>query len=207
MKKNKVQLRALLVCCAIAITGNFSTPVMAADYPPSVEVCEVGKPLIKSVAVKAKGSTAVIPVAPVCKIPLVIGAPKTVAAAKLTAKVLTAALLQGKPLSLSSSQTLGGIGSTEKAPVATFAATKNSEVQIPIGVPTVVVVTGLKKGLTGTMSYVDAKGKTILLGKVTVSSKGTVTLPALTYGKVNVSSAIKLVIDKKTTTFNVRSTR
>ena len=58
----------------------------------------------------------------------------------------------------------------------------------------------------GTASFVDANGKSVPLGKITVSKSGRVTIPALTFGKKNVSYTIKITIGGKTTSFTVRGT-
>lgn len=178
----------------------------AADYPPSIETLEVGKPLAEKVTPKVAGTTAVVPVATSEVIPVVIGEPVTAAKANLASKTLSNAAVESTPVKLTSSLILGGIGADEKAPVASISSSKKSEVQIPVDVPTRVSVSGLKASAKGTASFVDATGKSISLGKITVSSSGKVTIPALTFGKANVSYTIKLVVNGKTTTFTIRST-
>jgi hypothetical protein len=206
VKRDFKRIGALVAGCLLATGANFSSPAMAADYPPSVEVLEVGKPLAKPIPVRVSGTTAVVPVATAGVIPIVIGEPVTARAAKLSSKTLTNASVESTPIKLSSSLTLGGIGADERAPVATISSSKRSEVQIPVDVPTRVTVTGLKAGATGTASFVNASGKSVSLGKIKVSSSGRVTIPALTFAKKNVSYTIRLIVGGKTTSFTIRAT-
>ena len=206
MSRDFRRIRAILAGCLLVTGANFSTPAMAADYPPSVEVLEVGKPLAQPVPAKVSGVTAVVPVATDSVIPIVIGEPVTATSARLSTKTLTNASVESTPIKLSSSLTLGGIGADEKAPVATISSSKRSEVQIPVDVPTRVTVTGLRASSTGTASFVDASGKSVSLGKIRVTSSGRVTIPALTFAKKNVAYTIRLVVGGKTTSFTVRGT-
>jgi hypothetical protein len=206
MKRDFKRSGALLAGFLLATGANFSSPAMAADYPPSVEVLEVGKPLSQPIPVKASGTTAVVPVATAGVIPIVIGEPVTASSARLSTKTLTNASVESTPIKLTTSLTLGGIGADEKAPVATISSSKRSEVQIPVDVPTRVTVTGLRASSTGTASFVDASGKSVSLGRIRVTSSGRVTIPALTFGKKNVAYTIRLIVGGKTTSFTIRAT-
>ena len=206
MQKIFKGVTAVVIGCLIATGANFAAPAMAADYPPSVEVLEIGKPLTTPIATKASGTTAVVPIATAGEIPIVIGEPVTPSSAKLSTKVLSNASVESTPIKLTPSLTLGGIGADEKAPLATISSSKKSEVQIPIDVPTRVVITGFKASASGSVSFVDSKGKSVSLGKVKVSASGRVTIPALTFSKNNVSYIIKVTIGGKTTSFTVRAT-
>ena len=206
MSRDFRRIGAILAGCLLVTGANFSTPAMAADYPPSVEVLEVGKPLAQPIPARVSGTTAVVPVATAGVIPIVIGEPVTATSAKLSTKTLTNASVESTPIKLSSSLTLGGIGADEKAPVATISSSNRSEVQIPVDVPTRVTVTGLRASSTGTASFVDASGKSVSLGKIRVTSSGRVTIPALTFAKTNVAYTIRLVVGGKTTSFTVRGT-
>jgi len=205
---NKVfqRIGVFVAGCLLATGANFSSPAMAADYPPSVEVLEVGKPLTQPILAKVSGTTAVVPVATDSVIPIVIGEPVTASKARLSSKTLTNSSVESTPIKLTSSLTLGGIGADEKAPVATVSSSKKSEVQIPVDVPTRVTVTGLKAAATGTVSFVDSTGKSVSLGKIKVSASGRVTIPALTFAKQNVSYTIRVIVGGKTTSFTVRAT-
>lgn len=178
----------------------------AADYPPSIENLEVGQPLAAAVKPKDATTTAVVPVATSTVIPLVIGDPVSVSRAGLATKTLSNTSVANSPVKLTSSLTLGGIGASEPAPVATIKSSSKSEVQIPIDVPTRITVSGLKASATGTASFVNSQGKSVPLGKITVTKSGRVSIPALTFSKANVSYKITLVINGKRTTFTVRST-
>lgn len=206
MQKELKRLSAIIAVGLFATVANFSAPAIAADYPPSVDVLEVGKPLTKPVKVKTPGVVAVVPVATAGVIPIVIGEPVTATSARLSTKTLTNNSVESTPVKLTTSLTLGGIGADEKAPVATVSRSKKSEVQVPVDVPTRVVVTGFKASASGTASFVDSKGKSISLGKIKVSSSGRVTIPALTFAKGNITYTIKLTIGGKTTSFTIRST-
>jgi hypothetical protein len=206
MSRDFRRIGAILAGCLLVTGANFSTPAMAADYPPSVEVLEVGKPLAQPVPAKVSGVTAVVPVATDSVIPIVIGEPVTATSARLSTKTLTNASVESTPIKLTPSLTLGGIGADEKAPVATISSSRKAEVQIPVDVPTRVTVTGLRASATGTASFVDSRGRTIPLGRIKVSSTGRVTIPALTFGKENVAYTIRLVVGGKTTSFTVRGT-
>jgi len=206
MSRDFRRIGAILAGCLLVTGANFSTPAMAADYPPSIEVLEVGKPLAQPIPARVSGTTAVVPVATAGVIPVVIGEPVTATSARLSTKTLTNASVESTPIKLSSSLTLGGIGADEKAPVATISSSNRSEVQIPVDVPTRVTVTGLRASSTGTASFVDASGKSVSLGKIRVTSSGRVTIPALTFAKTNVAYTIRLVVGGKTTSFTVRGT-
>lgn len=191
---------------ALFVATALPTQANAADYPPSIESLEVGKPLAAKVEPKVVGTTAVVPVATSTVIPLVIGEPISAAKAGLANKTLSNKSLEYSPVNLSSSLTLGGIGADEKAPVASIKSSAKSEVQIPIDVPTRVTVSGFKASATGTASFVDATGRSISLGKIIVSKSGRVSIPAFTFSKANISYKINLVINGKRTTFTIRST-
>lgn len=206
MKLHFKGVGAFIAGCLVASAALLAAPVMAADYPPSIEVLEVGKPLTQPIPVKTPGVTAVVPVATAGVVPLVIGEPVTATAARLSSKRLTNTSVQSTPIKLSSSLTLGGIGADEKAPVATVSSSRRSEVQIPIDVPTRVTVTGLKSGASGSASFVDSRGRTVSLGTIRVSASGRVTIPALTFAKANVSYTIRLTIAGRTTSFTIRAT-
>ncbi len=206
MQKGFNRLSAIVAVCLFASVANFSSPAVAADYPPSVEVLEVGKPLTEPIKVITPGVTAVVPVATAGVIPIVIGEPVTATSARLSTKTLSNTSVESTPIRLSSSLTLGGIGADEKAPVATISSSKKSEVQIPVDVPTRVVVTGFKASASGSASFVNASGKSISLGKIKVSASGRVTIPALTFAKGNVAYTIRITIGGKTTSFTVRAT-
>jgi len=206
MQKGFNRLSAIVAVGLFASVANFSSPAVAADYPPSVEVLEVGKPLTEPIKVKTPGVTAVVPVATAGVIPIVIGEPVTATSARLSTKTLSNTSVESTPIRLSSSLTLGGIGADEKAPVATISSSKKSEVQIPVDVPTRVVVTGFKASASGSASFVNASGKSISLGKIKVSASGRVTIPALTFVKGNVAYTIRITIGGKTTSFTVRAT-
>ena len=206
MQKEFNRLSTFVAVGLFATVANFSSPAVAADYPPSVEVLEVGKPLAQPVPAKAAGVTAVVPVATAGVIPIVIGEPVTATSARLSTKTLSNTSVESTPIKLSSSLTLGGIGADEKAPVATISSSKKSEVQIPVDVPTRVVVTGFKASASGSASFVNASGKSISLGKIKVSASGRVTIPALTFSKGNVAYTIRITIGGKTTSFTVRAT-
>jgi hypothetical protein len=193
--------------CLIATTALFSAPAMAADYPPSVEVLEVGKPLNQPVPVKTPGVRAVVPIATAGVIPIVIGEPITATSARLSTKLLTNSAVESTPIKLSASLTLGGIGADEKAPVATVSSSRRSEVQIPVDVPTRVTVTGLRSGASGSASFVDSRGRSVSLGRIKVSASGRVTIPALTFAKANVSYTIRVTIGGRSTTFTIRATK
>jgi hypothetical protein len=68
-------------------------------------------------------------------------------------------------------------------------------------------LTDLKALSSGKAYFVDSSGKSISLGTVKVDANGKVYIPALTFSKSKVSYKIKLVINGKTTTFTIRSTR
>ncbi len=206
MQKGFNRLSAIVAVCLFASVANFSSPAVAADYPPSVEVLEVGKPLTEPIKVITPGVTAVVPVATAGVIPIVIGEPVTATSARLSTKTLSNTSVESTPIRLSSSLTLGGIGADEKAPVATISSSKKSEVQIPVDVPTRVVVTGFKASASGSASFVNESGKSISLGKIKVSASGRVTIPALTFAKGNVAYTIRITIGGKTTSFTVRAT-
>jgi len=206
VKRDFKRIGTLVAGCLLATGANFSSPAVAADYPPSVEVLEVGKPLAQPIPAKVSGTTAVVPVATAGVIPIVIGEPVTATSARLSTKTLTNASVESTPIKLSSSLTLGGIGADEKVPVATISSSKRSEVQIPVDVPTRVTITGLKAAATGTASFVDASGKSVSLGKIRVSSSGRVTIPALTFAKKNVTYTIRVIVGGKTTSFTIRAT-
>ena len=206
MQKEFKHLSAFVAVGLFATVANFSASAVAADYPPSVEVLEVGKPLAQPVSVKTPGVTAVVPVATAGVIPIVIGEPVTATSAKLSDKTLSNSSVESTPIKLSPSLTLGGIGADEKAPVATISSSKKSEVQIPVDVPTRVVVTGFKASASGTATFVDSRGKSVSLGKIKVSSSGRITIPALTFAKANIAYTIKLTIGGKTTSFTIRAT-
>ena len=206
MQKELKRLSAFIAVGLFATVANFSAPAIAADYPPSVEVLEVGKPLAEPVKVKTSGVTAVVPVATAGVIPIVIGEPITATSARLSTKTLTNKSVQSTPIKLNASLTLGGVGADEATPVATISRSKKSEIQVPVDVPTRIVVKGFKGSASGTVSFVGANGKSISLGKIKVSKSGRVTIPALTFGKKNVSYTIKITIDGKTTSFTVRGT-
>jgi hypothetical protein len=200
------RLSAVVAVSLFATVANFSSPAFAADYPPAIEVLEVGKPLTKPVPVTVPGVSAVVPVATDPVIPIVIGNPITPTSARLSTKTLTNLSVESRPVQLTPLLTIGGIGAYEKAPVATVSSSRKSEIQIPVDVPTRVVVTGLKASTTGTATLVDSRGRSVALGNIRVSASGKVTIPALTFGKKNTSYTIKLVIGGKTTTFTIRGT-
>ena len=203
--KNKLFATAALVTIFAWVT-----PIqlsIAADYPPSIESLEVGKPLTEKVTPKVSGAVAVVPIATSQVIPIVIGEPVTATKAKLSTKTLTNSSVEATPIKLSSALTLGGIGADEKAPLASISSSKKSEVQIPTDVPTRISVSGFKAGVKGTASFIDSSGKAISLGKISVSSSGRVVIPALTFAKANLTYTIKLVVNGKTTSFTIRSTK
>jgi len=204
--KIKIKIvHALVFGCLMATTPNLA---FAADYPPSVQACTTGKSLFAALPTRVSGAIAVVPVASTCKIPLVIGEPVTPKQAKIEQKVLTNSLVQTPPIKLTSILTLGGIGADEKAPVATFAASRKSEIQFAVGVPTRLVVTGLSsaRGKHGHVFFVPTSGSSLKVAHFTVSSSGKVTVPALTFAKKNVSYSMKFVVEGgKTTTFYLRS--
>ncbi len=178
---------------------------VAADYPPSIETLEVGKPIITPVAPRVKGQTVVVPKATATDIPLIVGEPVSVKT--LSNKVLNNKAVEQSPVKLSTTLTIGGIGADEKAPTATISASKKSEVQIPIDVPSRITVTGLKPAATGKAFLIDATGRAIDLGTIKVDANGKVYIPALTFSKGGVSYKINLVINGKTTTFTIRSSK
>ena len=90
--------------------------------------------------------------------------------------------------------------------MATISNSKKSEVQIPVDVPTRVAVTGFKAGSTGTVSFIDARGRSIDLGKIKASSTGRVTIPALTFAKNYLKYTVKIVIGGKSTSFTIKAT-
>ena len=176
---------------------------VAADYPPSVETLEVGKPIITPVAPRVEGQTVVVPKATSTDIPLIVGEPVSVKT--LSNKVLNNKAVEQSPVKLSTTLTIGGIGADEKAPTATISASKKSEIQVPTDVPTRVTVSGLKASSSGKAYFVDSSGKSISLGTIKVDANGKVYIPALTFSKSGVSYKINLVINGKTTTFTIRS--
>ena len=178
---------------------------VAADYPPSIETLEVGKPIITPVAPRVEGQTVVVPKATSTDIPLIVGEPVPVKT--LNNKVLNNKAVEQSPVRLSTTLTIGGIGADEKAPTATISASKKSEVQIPIDVPTRVTVSGLTASSSGKAYFVDSSGKSISLGTIKVDANGKVYIPALTFSKSGVSYKINLVINGKTTTFTIRSSK
>ena len=178
---------------------------VAADYPPSIETLEVGKPIITPVAPRVEGQTVVVPKATSTDIPLIVGEPVSVKT--LSNKVLNNKAVEQSPVKLSTTLTIGGIGADEKAPTATISASKKSEIQVPTDVPTRVTVTGLKASSSGKAYFVDSSGKSISLGTIKVDANGKVYIPALTFSKSGVSYKINLVINGKTTTFTIRSSK
>ena len=173
---------------------------VAADYPPSIETLEVGKPIITPVAPRVEGQTVVVPKATSTDIPLIVGEPVSVKT--LSNKVLNNKAVEQSPVKLSTTLT---IGADEKAPTATISASKKSEIQVPTDVPTRVTVSGLKASSSGKAYFVDSSGKSISLGTIKVDANGKVYIPALTFSKGGVSYKINLVINGKTTTFTIRS--
>lgn len=178
---------------------------VAADYPPSIETLEVGKPIITPVAPRVEGQTVVVPKATSTDIPLIVGEPVSVKT--LSNKVLNNKAVEQSPVKLSTTLTIGGIGADEKAPTATISASKKSEIQVPTDVPTRVTVSGLKASSSGKAYFVDSSGKSISLGTIKVDANGKVYIPALTFSKSGVSYKINLVINGKTTTFTIRSSK
>lgn len=178
---------------------------VAADYPPSIETLEVGKPIITPVAPRVEGQTVVVPKATSTDIPLIVGEPVSVKT--LNNKVLNNKAVEQSPVKLSTTLTIGGIGADEKAPTATISASKKSEIQVPTDVPTRVTVSGLKASSSGKAYFVDSSGKSISLGTIKVDANGKVYIPALTFSKSGVSYKINLVINGKTTTFTIRSSK
>lgn len=178
---------------------------VAADYPPSIETLEVGKPIITPVAPRVEGQTVVVPKATSTDIPLIVGEPVSVKT--LSNKVLNNKAVEQSPVKLSTTLTIGGIGADEKAPTATISASKKSEIQVPTDVPTRVTVSGLKASSSGKAYFVDSSGKSISLGTIKVDANGKVYIPALTFSKGGVSYKINLVINGKTTTFTIRSSK
>ena len=178
---------------------------VAADYPPSIETLEVGKPIITPVSPRVEGQTVVVPKATSTDIPLIVGEPVSVKT--LSNKVLNNKAVEQSPVKLSTTLTIGGIGADEKAPTATISASKKSEIQVPTDVPTRVTVSGLKASSSGKAYFVDSSGKSISLGTIKVDANGKVYIPALTFSKSGVSYKINLVINGKTTTFTIRSSK
>lgn len=178
---------------------------VAADYPPSIETLEVGKPIITPVSPRVEGQTVVVPKATSTDIPLIVGEPVSVKT--LSNKVLNNKAVEQSPVKLSTTLTIGGIGADEKAPTATISASKKSEIQVPTDVPTRVTVSGLKASSSGKAYFVDSSGKSISLGTIKVDANGKVYIPALTFSKGGVSYKINLVINGKTTTFTIRSSK
>ena len=176
-----------------------------ADYPPSVQILETGKPLIDPVAPKVSGTAVIVPRATSNDIPLLIGEP--VSNKTLLNKVLTNKSVEQSPVKLSNSLTIGGIGANEKAPLATISTSRKFEIQFAKDVPTRVLVTGLKPNASGEAYFVGAKGQSFSLGSIKVDSVGKVSIPALTFNRSGLSYSIKLVINGKTTAFSIRSVR
>ncbi len=176
---------------------------VAADYPPSVETLEVGKPVITPIPPRKQDEDVVVPKATSTDIPLIVGDPKP--KETLKGKVLSNKSVEKSPVKLSPSLTIGGIGADEKAPTATFNKSKKTEIQVPTDVPTRITVTGFTPGAKGTASFIDSSNRSIPLGSVQANGDGKVFIPALTFSKGNVSYTIKLVFGGKTTTFTVRS--
>ena len=178
---------------------------VAADYPPSIETLEVGKPIITPVAPRVEGQTVVVPKATSTDIPLIVGEPVSVKT--LAHKVLNNKSVEQSPAKLSTVLTIGGIGADEHPPTATISASKKSEIQVPTDVPTRVTVSGLKASSSGKAYFVDSSGKSISLGTIKVDANGKVYIPALTFSKAGVSYKIKIVIKGMTTTFTIRSSK
>ena len=199
------KLFTLLFSIVLIGSSMVAQSAVAADYPPSVETLEVGKPIITPVAPLVKGQTVVVPKATSTDIPLIVGEPVSVKT--LNNKVLNNKAVERSPVKLSTTLTIGGIGADEKAPTATISASKKSEIQVPTDVPTRVTVSGLKASSSGKAYFVDSSGKSISLGTIKVDANGKVYIPALTFSKGGVSYKINLVINGKTTTFTIRSTK
>ena len=176
-----------------------------ADYPPSVQILETGKPLIDPVAPKVSGTAVIVPKATSNDIPLLIGEP--LSNKTLLNKVLSNKSVEQSPVKLSSSLTIGGIGANEKTPTATISTSRKFEVQFATDVPTRIVVTGLKPAASGKAYFVGANGKSFSLGSIKVDSVGKVSIPALTFNRSGLTYSIKLVVNGKTTTFTIRSTK
>ncbi len=191
---------------SFVIPNLFIPSSTAAEYPPSVEVLEVGKPLAKPLPPKDPELTVVVPKATSDTLPIIVGDPISAGQARLSTRTLSNKSVESTPIKLTSSLTLGGIGADEKAPVASVSSSKKNEIQIPADVPTRILVSGLKSGASGTVSFVDSQGKSINLGRVVVSASGRVNIPALTFGKGGISYTIKILINGKTTILTIRST-
>ena len=176
---------------------------VAADYPPSIKNPVVGKPLCVASSVKVNGATVIIPTATAPEIPLIVGEPLSFKT--LATKLFNNKSVEQSPVKLSTSLLVGGIGSNEKAPTATISASKKSEVQIPIDVPSRITVTGLKPAATGKAFLIDATGRTIDLGTIKVDKNGNVFVPAFTFVRGSVGYIVNLVINGKTTTFTIHS--
>ena len=200
-RKSLVPLFSIFVIAASLIGQSAAN----ADYPPSVQILETGKPLFDPVAPKVSGTAVIVPKATSKDIPLLIGEP--VSNKTLLNKVLTAKSVEQSPVKLSGSLTIGGIGANEKAPLATISTSRKFEVQFATDVPTRVLVTGLKPNASGEAYFVGANGKSFSLGSIKVDSVGKVSIPALTFNRSGLTYSIKLVINGKTITFTIRSTK
>lgn len=205
LKSKEFSITRLFLVVALMSSPVVAGSAIAADYPPSVETLEVGKPIITPVEPRVQGTTVVVPKATSTEIPLIVGEP--VSSRTLTNKVLTNTSVEQSPVKLTTSLTLGGIGADEKAPTAVVKSSQKSEIQIPTDVPTRITVSGLKASASGKATFVDSRGKSISLGNIKVDSKGNVRIPALTFNKSGVSYKINLVINGKTTSLTIRSTK
>ena len=204
-QSNNFSITRLFLVVALLTSPFVGGSAIAADYPPSVETLEVGKPIITPVEPKVQGTTVVVPKATSTEIPLIVGEP--VSSKTLNNKVLSNKAVEKSPVRLTTSLTLGGIGADEKAPTAVVKSSQKSEIQIPANVPTRITVSGLKASTIGKASFIDAMGQSIPLGNIKVDSNGNVRIPALTFNKTGVSYKIYLVINGKTTTLTIRSTK
>ncbi len=191
-----------------AIPNLFIPSSTAADYPPSVEVLVVGKPLAKPLPPKDPAKTVVVPKATSDKIPIIIGTPKWAVNVLLDDRkttVLSDASVQS-PVRLRANLIIGGIGADEKAPVATVSRSKNSEIQIPTDVPTRISVTGFRSGDRGSISIISKSGAVVLLGAALVNSGGRLVIPAFTFDKAGLSFVIRVIVNGRITDLTIRST-
>lgn len=198
---------SIFAIAVLAATMNMSN-VNAADYPPSIQAPTTGEPILAPVEPSKPGLKVVVPVATAEVIPLVTKAPVAFTPRLLPpTATISANAVARTPIQVANSIVIGGVSTSRvnQTPIAAVSAKRKNEIQLAEDVPTRIQIGGLTPRAVATVSLITSKGKTIQLGRITVNSKGDITLPPLTIEKDEVSATVRIVVGRTTTNVVIRT--
>lgn len=202
--------RAITLVAALIVLG--PTAVVAApQYPPSIQQPTAGEPLFAPTSPLKSGIKVIVPIAQANSIPATSSLSPVPAklffSSGVSKRVLTPNSFSVNSIGFTRNILLGGVKRNQlnEVPVASFRASRDTEIQVVGDVPTILELRGLTAGASVKVSF-STSSKSWIIGEAKADSSGNLRMPPITISGINTTVLVKASVGSKVYEYTVRAT-